>query len=83
MSESKDKKLVRGDVGTGSNGVVGGELVVDGKRIEDRGKGNVGVTRKWDDWWEGELNAWNGNVVSAKTTCLEMYNLPVVGLRQR
>ena len=46
MSRSKDKELAGGDVGAGSEGVAGGELVVDGKRTRDRGKGNVGVTRK-------------------------------------
>ena len=83
MSGSEDKELAGGDMGAGSDGIAGGKLVVVGKRTRDGRKGNVGMTGKWDNWWEWEVNAWNGNVISAKTTFLEIYTLPVVGLRQK
>ena len=46
MSGGKDKELAGGDVGTGSDGIAGGELVVEGKRTGDGGKGDAGVTGK-------------------------------------
>ena len=38
MSGGKNKELARGDMGVGSVGIVGEELVVDGKRTGDGGK---------------------------------------------
>ena len=46
MSGGKDKELVGGDVGASSDGIAGEELVVEGKRTEDGGKRNAGVTGK-------------------------------------
>ena len=46
MSGGKDKELAGGDVGVGSDGIVRGELVVEGNRTGDGGKGNARVTGK-------------------------------------